>query len=60
MTDKKELIERIQRTNPTATTGFLLSFSVNQLQEYLDHLEAVYGQSREPAQTRAPATVNTW
>lgn len=59
MTDKKDLIERIQRINPTATTGFLLGFSVTQLQEYLDHLVSVYGEQQQVASTQAPTGAKT-
>lgn len=56
---KKDIIERIQRINPTATTGFLLSFSEPQLQQYLDHLLAVFGEERAPVLAEAPAAVDT-
>ena len=56
---KNELIERIQRINPTATTGFLLSFPDEQLQEYLDHLAAVFGEEQTYIRTVTPAAVAT-
>jgi hypothetical protein len=38
--DKRQLIEQIRQFNTTVETTFLDQFTPQQLNEYLDHLEA--------------------
>jgi len=53
--DREQLLSRILSLNPSATTAYLNAFSIDDLQNYLDHLRQAHrGSIRlRPAGTKA-------